>query len=106
MNLNDRETATVLAALRLAQQEYVSFASFDHFSDHAPLTLQEIDELCERINCAGGDHIICHGNPFDGMTVLGTFDGGDIANDYATDYLPGTDWWVIALEDAREGKAG
>ena len=55
MEFTDREAATVLAALRLWQEQMgrafampTRFA--EHFADHAPLDGAEIDELCEAIN--------------------------------------------------------
>jgi len=54
--LTSRELATVLAALRYWQRDLESadeiFDSGDHFVDQLPLTAAEIDELCERLNCA------------------------------------------------------
>ncbi len=54
--MDDYEKATVLAALRY-WQKYVDpdevpedFEGF--FRDFEPLTDDEIDELCERLNCA------------------------------------------------------
>ena len=54
--LSKRELATVLAALRMFQEELT--ASFklrgrnpEHFAEYAPLTSEEIDALCERLNC-------------------------------------------------------
>lgn len=46
--LNERELATVLAALRHWQR-----GSQSHFDGPPPLTLTEIDVLCERLNCGG-----------------------------------------------------
>lgn len=61
MKLNDRELATVLAALRNLQEDIgqytdkdgwtVEDAFADHFTEHEPLSLDEIDDLCERLNC-------------------------------------------------------
>ena len=57
MKLNERETATVLAALRYWQQDLIkngpeNCINEEHFSDMIePLTPEEIDGLCERINC-------------------------------------------------------
>jgi hypothetical protein len=48
--LSDRELATVLAALRLAQQDRAGLESMPHFEDVEPLSNEEIDELCERLN--------------------------------------------------------
>lgn len=49
---NDRELATVLAALRIFQQDPAVHAYNvpDHFLEFTPLTADEIDALCERIN--------------------------------------------------------
>jgi hypothetical protein len=48
MNLNKRETATVLAALR--QFQTIPEEAYPHFEDCAPLSPRQIDRLCERIN--------------------------------------------------------
>jgi hypothetical protein len=52
----DRELATLLAALRLwqASQDYGEDLApyIGHFEEHQPLSSLEIDELCERLNCA------------------------------------------------------
>jgi hypothetical protein len=56
IQLNNRELATVLAALRYWQQELAANQdggpiSPDHFDDKVtPLTVEEIDELCVRLN--------------------------------------------------------
>lgn len=54
MQLSDQELATVLSALRL-WQHYLP-ANRESFRGHfpegvRPLTSDEIDELCERLNC-------------------------------------------------------
>jgi hypothetical protein len=52
--LSSRELATVLAALRAWQSVIVDnwgmIPNQEHFRDHAPLTCDEIDTLCERLN--------------------------------------------------------
>ena len=56
---SDRELATVLAALRYWQRDLIDSAkqgnnltSPEHFTDTVmPLTFDEIDDLCERLNC-------------------------------------------------------
>jgi len=53
--IKDRELATVLAALRLFQEVLQEnpdrIQGMDHFQfGHAPLDLNEIDQLCEQIN--------------------------------------------------------
>lgn len=54
MRLSERELATVLAALRYWQQDLADNdecpISEGHFEDHDPLTVDEIDDLCERLN--------------------------------------------------------
>lgn len=57
MHLSPRHTATVLAALRIYQEEITNFgwdsvADRDQFTStgHAPLSLAEIDDLCETLN--------------------------------------------------------
>jgi hypothetical protein len=48
--LNDRELATVLAALRTAQEDRPIFEQMPHFEDVEPLDDDEIDALCEELN--------------------------------------------------------
>lgn len=58
-NLTKRETATVLAALRLWQAYYGKNAKRpkeewdDHFADCDPLSWAAINRLCEKINFGG-----------------------------------------------------
>ena len=50
--LSVRELATVLAALRSWQADSNNAAKHSpHFDDYEPLAADEIDELCERLNC-------------------------------------------------------
>lgn len=61
MKLTKQETATVLAALRLAQQNHLEFSSMPHFEKQfgdKPLSMAEIDTLCERINTDQEPHVI------------------------------------------------
>ena len=54
--LYDRELATVLAALRYWQSNLgkdQAPVDLDHFAEVDPLTTQEIDVLCERLNTGG-----------------------------------------------------
>jgi hypothetical protein len=53
VRLADRELATVLAALRYWQQDLAENDGpiCEHFDEHTPLTVEEIDDLCERLNC-------------------------------------------------------
>jgi hypothetical protein len=58
--MTSKELATVLAALRFWQQELQDIADHPdednwiaeslHFQEHEPLTSEEIDDLCERLN--------------------------------------------------------
>ena len=56
VELSDREIAQLLAALRNWQMdalnEDLAKAFAGHFEEHAPLTDDEIDALCERLNFA------------------------------------------------------
>ena len=52
--LCQRTIATVLAALRLLQStssESIDSAFSDYFEDHSQLSSEEIDRLCEMLNC-------------------------------------------------------
>jgi hypothetical protein len=51
--LTSRELATVLAALRHWQQDLAQNQRpiSEHFADETPLSVEEIDDLCERLNC-------------------------------------------------------
>jgi len=58
--LTDREVATALASLRRRQDEIgldAGRAAAEpmpmHFEDYEPLTVAEIDQLCERTNSGG-----------------------------------------------------
>jgi hypothetical protein len=55
-DLNDRERATVLAALRYWQDETSPHEGHtcdpEHFDGLAPLDAAEIDALCERLNAS------------------------------------------------------
>lgn len=57
--LNSRELAIVLAALRYWQQDFDENEDppiSDHFAEEDPLTVDEIDALCERLNTTEGDN--------------------------------------------------
>lgn len=55
IKLSPRELATVLAALRYWQEELEPDGIppiMDYFTDGTePLSIEDIDELCERLNC-------------------------------------------------------
>ncbi len=56
MNSTKRETATILAALRFYQANFDDVEQMKeemlfHFQSDQPLNHEEIDNLCERINC-------------------------------------------------------
>jgi hypothetical protein len=57
VELSSREVAQLLAALRNWQtdalNEDLGDAFAGHFEEHPPLTDDEIDALCERLNFAG-----------------------------------------------------
>jgi hypothetical protein len=50
---SERELATVLAALRYWQHDLAENDGpiSEHFTEHSPLMVEEIDDLCERLNC-------------------------------------------------------
>ncbi len=55
MTLTDREFATVLAALRfwqpnMSESELEECSGMGHFYDVSPLTHDEIDALCDKLN--------------------------------------------------------
>ena len=58
----DREIAQLLAALRNWQtdalNEDLAEAFATHFEDYEPLSDEEIDSLCERLNFAGEENVI------------------------------------------------
>lgn len=60
MTFTKQQTATLLAALRLFQQQHLYGRTYDlppnlmpYFDECEALNLNEIDELCERINFDG-----------------------------------------------------
>ena len=61
IELSDRDIAQLLAALRNWQtdslNEDLAEAFAGHFEDHEPLSDDEIDELCERLNF-DGDRVV------------------------------------------------
>lgn len=64
VDLDTHELATVLAALRHWQQfiaKHEMSARTGHFKDDnaVPLTVEEIDTLCEQINCSGVVERVC-----------------------------------------------
>ena len=62
IELNEREVTQLLAALRNWQtdglNEDLEEAFAGHFEDHAPLTEDEIDALCERLNFADAGQVV------------------------------------------------
>lgn len=58
MNISDNELPTILAALRVFQSNYgLDYIDWQYlfdcyFDKFPPLTDQEIDELCEKLNYA------------------------------------------------------
>ena len=57
--LDARELATVLVALRYWQEEmspHVSSCNLEHLADVLPLNADEIDALCERLNRREAPH--------------------------------------------------
>jgi len=67
VKLSDREIATLLASLRNWQtdglNEDLADAFCGHFEEHQPLSDDEIDELCEKLNFAGEGQVVTTGAP-------------------------------------------
>ena len=62
--MQSRELATVLVALRYWQEQLVAHGTaiadrFPQFEEHNPLTLREIDDLCEGLNVPPEDNDLC-----------------------------------------------
>jgi len=53
-DLTIRERVQVLAALRSWQEAGIDGSGMPHFEDAEPLSLDEIDLLCEKLNCDSG----------------------------------------------------
>ena len=62
IELSDREVAHLLAALRNWQTDSLNEdlveAFAGHFEDHEPLSDEEIDGLCERLNFADEGQVV------------------------------------------------
>ena len=62
VELSDREVAQLLAALRNWQTDALNEdlveAFAGHFEEHEPLTDEEIDDLCERLNFAEPEGLV------------------------------------------------
>ena len=61
MGLTYAELSTILAALRYWQRHAVDFETGGHFKNVEPLGDEEIDSLCERLNC--GEIVTITGGP-------------------------------------------
>jgi len=73
--LSARELATVLAALRCFQKSLVqgndaALRALPHFTECEPLSADEIDALCEQLNCVDGQP--CAGVPASNVEVGGS----------------------------------
>ena len=107
MNLSDRELATVLNALRIWQERVLKGATvfnpehYEHFDgDVSPLSVDEVNALCERLNCytppflvvtleGGQIGSVCTDRPED-IAVAGV-----VVVDYDTDFAESHD--IIAV---------
>jgi hypothetical protein len=47
-------------------------------------------------------YVIAFGTPFDGLELIGTFDSGSEAVNYASLYLSDCEWWVTWLQKPYE----
>lgn len=48
-----------------------------------------------------GMHVLCVGNPFDGIRIYGPFATGEEANEFADEQKLG-DWWAVPLLSPSE----
>jgi hypothetical protein len=64
-HLDERELATVLAALRIVQNAPQLFDTMPHFKHYNPLSHEEIENLCERLNV----HYRCEDDYCPGFTI-------------------------------------
>lgn len=50
--------------------------------------------------------VVVKGNPADGYNVIGPFKQEYYAVDWAQEWLPDVDWWVMPLESIEEYQDG
>ena len=49
-------------------------------------------------------YVILHGNPVDGLGLVGPFPSADEATEYADEYFNGAgEWWIVELEAPATG---
>ena len=50
-------------------------------------------------------YAILHGNPIDGLIIIGMFDSQETATYYADENLNGVgDWWIVEIEAPKSGQ--
>lgn len=81
MKITERELATVLAALRKFQESPAT--DTEHFKDVRPLTANQIDELCERLNCSIIPAKGQHWNKRELLKIVIHIEGGIVQSVYA-----------------------
>ncbi len=82
MKITEKELATVLAALRKFQKSPAINA--EHFKDVRPLTANQIDELCERLNCSIVPAKGQHRNKRELLKIVIHIEGGIVQSVYAS----------------------
>lgn len=125
IELNEKEIATILAALRLFQTEAMKMnmaqAFPDHFADISPLSVEEIDYLCgcinESINVYHNSpefrwQQLMEGTVIEDNTPLNRLilqlayavEDENLTADNAFDVLGGNRWWILDIDrdDVRE----
>lgn len=125
IELNEKEIATILAALRLFQTEAMKMnmaqAFPDHFADISPLSVEEIDYLCgcinESINVYHNSpefrwQQLMEGTVIEDNTPLNRLilqlayavEDENLTADNAFDVLGGNRWWILDIDrdDIRE----
>lgn len=81
MKITERELATILAALRKFQESPATDG--EHFKDVRPLTANQIDELCERLNCSIVPAKGQHRNKKELLKIVIHIEGGIVQSVYA-----------------------
>lgn len=106
------EVNAVLAGLRLLQEmrdagrvpEAILEVFHGDEPDVRPLTNEQIDELCQSLNFAEY-HAIALWSPFEGLRLIGPFNGSGKASEYAQEaWHEGNDepFHIVKLEDPQE----
>jgi hypothetical protein len=47
-------------------------------------------------------HVVCQGDPFNGLTLYGPFSDYDSALNWAEDNGEDTEWWIVRLQQPSQ----